>query len=218
MRKLALATAATIALVGASAPAQASAFTGFYFGADIGYGFGDANQERYGNLGGPLAFTQADADLDGFVGVVHAGYAWPIGASWALGIEGDVGIADLTGDDGGSGGDINEWAGDMTASVRARLGVMVGATTQLFVTGGWAWADYDADILNAPTSTRSHTFSGYTLGGGLDFMVSSTMSVRAQYRYTDYDADNVSFAPPELYYVEAGPTTHVISLGASWHF
>lgn len=217
MKKFALATAAVIALAGASLPAQAAGFTGFYLGGDIGYGWGDANQTRFSNVGGPFTFTQPDAELDGFVGVIHAGYAWPLGSKWALGIEGDVGIADITGDDGGGGGDINEWAGDLTASLRARLGVMVGANTQLFLTAGWAWADYDANVLNAPTSTRSHTFSGYTVGGGIDVMVGTNLSVRGQYRYTDFDADRVTFAPAEAYDIQAGPSTHVLSLGLSWH-
>lgn len=198
-------------------PAQAD-WTGFYAGAHAGYAWGDANQTRFSNVGGPFIFTQADADLDGGAYGFHLGGNFALGGAFIGGIEGDYGWNTASGDDGGSGGDTNEWEATSQGSIRARLGYLSSEQTLLYLTGGYTWLAADANVTNAPTSSRSHDFSGYILGAGADVMVTETLSFRLQYTYSDFEEDRVTFAPAELYDVEAGPTLHALTVGLSYHF
>jgi outer membrane immunogenic protein len=198
--------------------AAAAPFTGFYLGGSAGYGWGDANQSRFSNVGGPFVFTQDDASLDGWTFGAIAGHNWTLGGgTWVFGVEGNWDFGGPSGDDAGSGGDINEWEQNWEASLRLRGGVLVNPNALLYATAGYSWADYDANVLNAPTSSRSHSFDGWTIGAGGEFVLAPNLTGRIQYRYTDYSADRVTFAPDEGYDIEAGPSLHNLSLGLAYH-
>lgn len=210
------AAAAGVALF-MSAGVQAAPFNGFYLGVEAGGGWGDANQTRYGNIGGAPVFTQADASLDGAVYGVYAGRDWSIGPKWIFGIEGNWDASSIAGDDNGSGGDINEWDQNWEASLRARVGVLLAPGTLLYATTGYSWADFDANVLNAPVSSRSNTFGGWTLGAGIECALAPNLTGRVQYRYNDYSSEDVSHAP-ETYYIVAGPTVQTLAVGLGWSF
>ncbi|MFM9865223.1 MAG: outer membrane beta-barrel protein [Micropepsaceae bacterium] len=214
MKKILLATAATVLL---SAPAMAAPYNGFYLGASAGYGTGDANQTRFGAVGGPFVSTQNDASIDGWTFGVLAGHNWTVGGNVVLGLEGNWDFGGPSGDDGGSGGDINEWEQSWEASLRARLGLLVTPSTLIYGTVGYSWAEYDANVLNAPVSSRSHTFADWTYGAGIETQLTPSMTARFQYRHTDYSAERVTFAPAELYDIEAGPSTDHFSIGIAFH-
>jgi len=210
------ATAALFIGAADAAPSPAP-FTGLYMGIDGGYGWGEANSEHYGLIGGPLNFTQADADIDGFLVGGHLGYDWRLGPNWVFGLEGGVRYAGVKGDDGGSGGDVNELSGNWDASVTAHVGVMMGKGSMLYALGGFTWLDADSNVNNAPTETVSETFSGWTLGGGLACSMSPSMTWRLQYRYSDYDEEVLTF-PVNNYDMATGPTMHELTVGVSWSF
>lgn len=215
MKKLLLATAAAALL---SAPAIATPYDGFYLGGNVVYSTGDANQTRYSNVGGPFVFTQNDASIDGWAVGIIAGHDWTVSGNLVIGLEGNWDFGGPSGDDAGSGGDTNEWDQTSEASLRARLGFLVSPSTLIYGTVGYSWAEYDANVLNAPTSSRSHTFDDWTYGLGVETALTASMTARFQYRHTDYSADRVTFAPAEAYDIEAGPTTDNFSLGFAFHF
>lgn len=217
MKKTIVTLAVAASAFALAAPAMTAPFSGFYVGVSTGYSTGDANQQPFSAVGGPFVFTQADAELDGWGAGVFAGYNYKV-SNWILGLEGNWDWTDVSGDDRGSGGDINEWEQNWEASVRAKVGYQVLDDLVLYATGGYSWSDFDANVLNAPTSSRSHQFDGWTAGAGAELQIASNVTARLQYRYTDYSDDRVTFAPAEGYDIQAGPQIHNVSVGISYHF
>lgn len=212
MKKALFAAAAVLAM---SATAQASQFTGFSIGVDAGYNFADANQTRFANIGGPFIFTQGDAELTGWSYGVHGSYGFDAGSGFILGAELAAGFNDMRGDDRGLGGDKNEVAAKYDAALIGSAGVMISPTALLYVQAGWSFLSADSNVLNAPTESVSQTYNGPTVGAGLAFTVGSAMTMRVNYRYTDYSEERVSH-PINLYDVETGPTSHMIGIGLSY--
>lgn len=210
MNKFALAIAAACLAV----PALAAPYDGFYVGGSVGYGTGDANQTRWsGAHGAPLTNIQADAELDGWTFGAFAGHNWTHGGM-VLGVEGNWDFGGPVGDDGEP--ERNEWAQNWEASLRGRAGFLLNPTTLLYATAGYSWADYDGNVLNAPTSSRSNTFGGWTYGLGLEFGLGTNMTGRVQYRHNEYDAERVDFTP-DFYDIEAGPSIDHFSVGLAFH-
>jgi len=145
-------------------------WTGFYVGAQVGYGFSD-NGDDNPFFNGTNTFVGADGftyrvdnngffnddDEDGFLLGAHAGYNVQFG-SFVVGVEGDIEWADIGGDNNGftvtridpvTGAAI---AGPFTlsrgsdlefiGSLRARIGFAFDRTL-IYATGGLAFASFD---------------------------------------------------------------------------
>jgi outer membrane immunogenic protein len=196
--------------------ASAAPFSGFYVGASVGHSSGDANQTRFSAPGGPFIFTQNDAEIDGWGAGVFAGYNHKMG-NWLVGLEGNYDWKDVSGNDNGLGGDINELEQNWEASIRAKLGYQVYDDLVLYATGGYSWSDFDSNVLNLPTESVSNTFDGWTAGAGAELQVATNVTARLEYRYTDYSDDRVPL-PINGYDLEVGPEIHNVSVGLSYHF
>jgi outer membrane immunogenic protein len=83
------------------------------------------------------------------------------------------------------------------ASARARIGFLATPSVLVFVTGGVSWLHTEITSDCGPIScftdtykptelTRSTTWSGWTVGGGIEAMLTANWIVRAEYRYADY--------------------------------
>ena len=206
--------AAALAMSSGTALADATAFAGHYIGVDVGYGFGEANSERWGATPA-YGLTQLDADLNGVSFGAHAGHNMLLGTMWIIGVEAGVNYSGLEGDDNGSGGDNNEFTADWEASLQAHVGFSINNHTMLYATGGYSWLGGDSNVTNAPIESVSETFSGWTVGGGVEVMLAPNLSGRLQYRHTNYDAENLFF-PLQPYNMETGPSVDEVSVGVSW--
>jgi len=149
----------------------------------------------------------------------YAGYNFQIGSRWVVGVEGDGGLADKTTTLGGliypgggspffitgRGDDSFSVKTSWDASIRGRLGFLASSTLLVYGTGGAAWqrvvATSTCGVLSACTGpgafapatfTDSTTKSGYTVGAGLEAMVSDHWLVRAEYRYSGFGTINNS--------------------------
>jgi outer membrane immunogenic protein len=102
MKKLFLATTAFVALAAGSAgaadmtarpytaappPAPIYTWTGMYWGANIGYSWGQSKNDR--TLFGLGVTARESQDLDGVIGGVQTGYNYQFGA-WVWGLETDI--------------------------------------------------------------------------------------------------------------------------------
>ena len=153
----------------------------------------------------------------GFAGGVFVGYNWQAPDSpFVLGIEGDVygtPAKKSTRDNvvwGGVGGvdEIRIKAkNDLAWSVRGRAGFATGPFMP-YITGGYAG-------LSAKTSltlfddvgnkrSKTNTYSGWTFGGGLDFMMTQAMVFGAEFRHANYGAKTVMFSYPGVGAVPTG--------------
>jgi outer membrane immunogenic protein len=88
------------------------------------------------------------------------------------------------------------------ATARLRLGTAIGAQAMAYVTGGAALGkveynvvtDYVGDAFRYPGSLSKNRL-GWTVGGGMEFGLSSNMSLKAEYLYFDL-GDNTIIANP----------------------
>ena len=170
-----------------SAPVTVYDWSGLYVGGTVGYGWSDVHIQ----LDGPAA---SDPDGDGIVAGAYGGYNYAFPNNVVIGVEADIVYTDI--DDDAPlflTAPLENWTSDIEwmASIRARLGYVVADRNLLFVTGGWAWAEFEGKIYNdlAATSFResySSTFDGWTVGvgGGRAFM--NNLIARLEYRYSDF--------------------------------
>ena len=66
----------------------------------------------------------------------------------------------------------------------------------------------------------SHTRVGYTVGGGIDYAFTNNVSVRAEYRYTDFGSftDNLTNSTGGVINVSHRETDNRVQAGVSYKF
>ncbi len=157
-------------------PAPISNWSGAYLGATANYDWG-----RFTGNGG-------DRDADGFGGGLYGGYNFQSG-QLVYGAEADVNLGDEKGSAGtGPLGESLRGKQGVNGSIRARVGYDMNPFL-LYGTGGLAISDNK--VSNA-TSSDSATALGYTVGAGVEAMVTNNITARVEYRYSDYQ--NKDFA------------------------
>lgn len=206
------------------APAPIFTWTGFYVGANIGYGFGASNTNVGSLVLPPPATANHFANWNGGVsqggGVLGGGQ---IGFNWqalpwlVAGVEADFQAADIKSTlntigtmppgNGGTtqfaqitGGSRLDWFG----TVRARLGVTIAPTLLLYATGGLAYGDVKnaaaAVVVNSTGSTifgagaLNSVRTGWTAGAGAEWAFAQNWSAKLEYLYTDLGSSNVPLA------------------------
>jgi len=142
-------------------------WTGFYIGANAGYA--DFDAAHFGD--------DTDlATLNGWQGGVQAGYNAQFD-SIVLGVEADLSAAGII-----EGSDTDHWDADdginALATLRGRLGFAVGDLL-LYGTAGLAVANLDVD-------DQAQTIGGWVAGVGAEYMVSETVSLKAEYLYANF--------------------------------
>lgn len=194
MKKYLLASVAALGLVAAGAASAADlpsrkgpvvapayippvfSWTGFYVGANAGYGWGNVNANGFANVG----------DLDGFIGGGQVGYNYQMG-QFVLGLEADLQGADLSsGDNLGLINVKTEYFG----TVRARLGFAIDRWMP-YITGGWAYGNVKTSIPSlAFSSDKTHT-GGWAVGGGVEYAITNNIIAGVEYLYVDLGEKSV---------------------------
>jgi outer membrane immunogenic protein len=159
-------------------PAVVQSWTGFYVGANGGYGWGRWDSNSLAAIFPDGVTTNADPNVSGWFGGVTAGYNWQTSQQWVLGIEGDFDWSGERASDSASGTtsaispigtglcDIhapctltttttsaNEWRKEWFATVRARAGYLIDPTWLVYGTGGIAFAGAKFSSSSTTTST-----------------------------------------------------------------
>ncbi len=186
-------------------PPPSPIWTGFYVGPNLGGGW----KASYGN-NNTLA---PDADMPGRVyvlpgsanssadsGVVgggQIGYSYLFGSLVVAGAEADIQGASI-----GSGGNTapilsSPFAPGATlalapagsnfsipwfGTVRGRGGILALPTLLVYITGGFAYGEVHGDV-----TALSNTRTGWSAGGGIEWMFLPDWSVKAEYLYVDLD-------------------------------
>lgn len=178
------------------------AWSGFYLGANAGYGFSTgAHRPACAAFGGGActALPALDTAADGFVGGGGFGYNQQIGR-FLGGIEADIQYADLTrtvtltGVAPVAGGAPAALYGatqslDYLGTVRARIGYIANRLV-VFGTGGFAYGDVQ---VRQTVTTGGATFAagrqttglGYAAGAGLEYAVTPNVTAKAEALYYD---------------------------------
>jgi outer membrane immunogenic protein len=197
------------------APAPAPvlpSWTGFYVGAHVGAAWQHLSS---GGIEDPNGFL-ASGNLSGgsdtkAIGGFQAGYNWQFAPRWVAGFEGDFSWTSLhdhreanpilspTGVPAGPNAIValdakTPWL----ASARARFGYTGWLdNTMFYLTGGAAWTniEYSALFQTSPPLNQANpgntaTKSGWVIGAGTEWMVTSKFLVRAEYLYYGIDSGN----------------------------
>lgn len=256
------------------APQVVDSWTGFYAGVSLGGRLSDSNWSTTclspgapGAAGCPLNLAAQNGlrfptdNPSGFSSATfrpagYLGYNWQIG-TWVVGAEGDFawgkssnsmkgipGAENLivTASPGGDTASVREtW----DASLRARVGVLVGSNVLLYATGGASWIHMEVEAycgtarpigwcagpaggvsnLNK-TSSESATRVGWTLGGGAEAMLWSNWLTRIEYRYADYGTFGYTLFPGagacgvgcDTISAETRLRTHTVLVGFAYKF
>ncbi|MBS7540287.1 outer membrane protein [Ancylobacter lacus] len=216
-------------------------WTGFYLGANAGYGGGDFDYP-YSAYAGPFdASGSIDTNASGFLGGGQIGYNFQLDNNVVVGVEADImwsgidgevsgntslyAFDDYVGSLGTKVGSEVEWFG----TVRARLGY---AWDQLLVygTGGLAYGSVKSHAsLSLQDDSGAQVFSGslsndevewgWTIGGGLEYALNSNWTFKTEYLYVDLGNQNYSWAGDGAgLSTEVETKFHVVRAGLNYKF
>jgi outer membrane immunogenic protein len=210
-------------------------WTGFYFGANLGYARGYASQGitacRAGaTICGGSVFELTDS-TSSVLGGVGAGANWQTG-NGVFGIEGDfqgmsqsasnaMTINDTNGViNGGIVTALSSQKVSSFATLRGRIGVASGRSL-FYVTGGgvfWNWSS-NLTVTGLGTASLSHFQPGGALGGGIDVVITDAWTVRAEYLYlqTTLMSDTPFASRPDVV-VNSRIHDNVFRLGVNYMF
>ena len=177
-------------------------WTGFYAGLNIGGGWdaGNGNSNAWNLYGMNGGVTNGMSG--GVIGGGQVGYNYQLNGLGGAGSLGGMGLlvgaeADFQGSSMGSNGNGGNYYyfgnyGSRTGvsvpwfgTVRGRLGLTVMPTLLIYGTGGFAYADVSRNGGLLGWNNGSTTQTGWTAGGGAEWMFMPNWSAKAEYLYTD---------------------------------
>lgn len=169
-------------------PAPVMTWTGCYIGANIGGAFGDLSVTVNGG--------EASSNGSGFAGGGQIGCDYQFSGGWVLGIRNmyDWTGNSKTGTVGGgplAGGVVNfhnQWFDTLTG----RLGYSWQAPWLLYFQGGAAWGHTSTDINfgGVQVGQTSSTRTGWTIGGGIEWMFMPHWSAFLEGNYMDFGGNS----------------------------
>ncbi len=147
------------------------------------------------------AATTGQANVDGFIGGGQIGYNYQFDRSWLVGLEADIQYSAQRGSQSGcsaAGCPLGSAFGSASTALkwfgtaRGRLGWLPTDRILLYVTGGLVYGQVETSYLSGisgvallPANT-SIWRAGWTVGGGVEGVLSDRWTVKAEYLYADY--------------------------------
>jgi outer membrane immunogenic protein len=238
MKKLAVAlcalAATTVAASAADMPMKAytkapavvvpvMSWTGFYIGAEGGYGWGRDN------FNFPVSLTTTNRfDTSGGIAGGVVGFNWQApGTNWVFGVEGNFDWANIRG---------SAPCPNPAFSCRSNLNEIFTGTGRigyawssvlLYAKGGYAWTNDRSEAVIVATQVVGETANrvgrdGYTVGAGAEWMFAPSWSAKVEYDYYSFDTKAVNFNTPAGVFVEpvslARYSVNAIKAGINYHF
>ncbi len=232
-------------------PPPAYSWTGWYVGVNLGGSLGKANDTAtYGVPAVPFPPGSTSADLDGIIGGGQIGYNWQAN-SWLFGLEADIqgsseraaayrsGTVVTTIPGAGlftNTGVLNDeeklpWFG----TVRGRLGLLASPTWLFYVTGGLAYGEIRSTesltvtttpfgggtTTAAASATSNATRAGWTIGAGVEGVISGAWTAKLEYLYMDFGTFNSAFAGLGIFApvnLSTHVTDNIVRVGLNYHF
>lgn len=181
-------------------------WTGFYIGGHAGWAAVEEVRSVVTDpTGGFPAGFRFCCDRDGFIGGAQAGFNWQV-QKWVFGIEGDWSWTNSEAHKHPAstlvpGLVMNAFATDnWYATLTGRIGYAHG-NWLIYGKGGAAWLNSDrgAVINGVPVAgtvtvaTRTDTFTGWTLGAGIEWALGMHWSAKVEYNYMDLGTNRLDF-------------------------
>jgi opacity protein-like surface antigen len=177
--------------------AAAPAWTGFYIGAHVGGVWTDLRTTdvdgAWGNPGDQFYNTTA-----GILGGGQVGYNFQYG-SFVFGTEADFGGLGVSNNQtafGKGSGYFSRLDDGFYTDVTGRLGYAAGPAL-LYVKGGWAYFDGSVSINDTVKHYAASVsgLDGWTFGGGIEYKLSPSWSVKGEYRLFDFGSVTETLYP-----------------------
>jgi len=171
-------------------------WSGFYAGVYGGY-----NWITAGVMSGP----DID-DANGVDGGAYVGFNREISNNFVLGLETMGGFSAADGATAGTS--INQ---DWEASLRARMGYAF-EQNMIYGLAGLAASAFEFEN---PTGSTTNTHLGWTVGAGVETMLSNNIAARLEYGYSDYSKESYNIGGTST---NIDPTSHSLKLGIGLKF
>jgi outer membrane immunogenic protein len=212
-----------------SAPAYT--WTGCYVGGNLGGAWDHISTERIGQVTNPVTPQDFGSDSgSASVGGIQGGCDYQINSSWVLGIrgQGDWGkINSSHSEPPFPTFSYNTSANDF-ATITGRIGYILLPQTLLYVQGGWAHTHDHLDVTIPTVGFLSEfadvDFSGWTVGGGVEWAITPYLSLFAEYNYLGFDTKTVTFTigptavPPGPDIINHTQNVQTALVGANFRF
>lgn len=221
---------------------------GFYAGANGGYSwtetdttnsFLDTGGSVFGLPPDTLAprqrffDTPASGSLDGAFGGFQIGFNRQL-SHLVIGIEADIQAGDMEEKTIGVGplGPTTRTKAEVEyfGTVRGRLGYAIGKSL-LYATGGFAYAHAEGTLSitpgfpNAPLGPAfvdkdSGTYFGYAIGGGIEHMLTDSISIKAEYIHLDFGEETFKYTLgiDSRAQADVDLTADIVRGGINFHF
>ena len=179
-------------------------WSGFYGTVSGGYAGIELNGSQE-NISGTSTDNASD---DGALFGLGLGFNHDMG-DFVFGLDGDISL--LTNENRLQMKETVDADDDWFATARLRAGYDMGGTL-LYATGGLAAlsADFDAD-----GDSHGETFLGWTAGGGIEHMMTESISIKAEALYADFGSSNFTLAGDET---DIDADMVVVRAGISFRF
>jgi outer membrane immunogenic protein len=177
-------------------PPPPMTWTGCYIGANVGGAFGDASAT--------FNFGEVSTNGSGFAGGGQIGCDYQFAGPWVIGFRnmfdgtsnkrsGTVGAGPLAGTVVNFN---NQWFDTLTG----RLGYAVAPAWLLYFQGGAAWGhtSTNATFAGVQTGQLSTTRTGWTIGGGVEWMFAPHWSAFLEGNWMDFGSRSGTVVTPNL--------------------
>ena len=235
MKRILLATVAVAALGSASAlaadlpqrPAYKAApvmmappptWTGCYVGGNIGGAFGDAS------VSGPDGGT-VSTNGSGFAGGGQVGCDYQFSGGWVIGFrnmfDGTSNKKSGTFATGSLAGDVANFNNQWFDTLTARLGYAVVPNWLLYFQGGAAWGHTSTNVTfnGLQIGQTSNTKTGWTIGGGAEWMFAPHWSAFLEGNYMDFGSNSGNVTVNAVVFPVTGKATETtVLVGVNYRF
>ena len=176
-------------------------WTGCYIGGNVGGGWDRFSAGEVAFAGVPTPFVPYGGNEgSSIVGGGQIGCDYQFASQWVIGIQGQADFGTITSSNAVAAfpGVNAQFKLKNIETLTGRVGYAVVPAVLAYVKGGAAWANANgAAVVPAlgglVGETADFTMTGYTVGGGLEWMFAPGWSVFGEYNYMNFGTKNVNF-------------------------
>jgi outer membrane immunogenic protein len=179
-------------------------WTGCYIGGNLGGGWDRFTAGEAGFAGVPTPYTDYGPNRgSSFVGGGQIGCDYQFASNWVVGIQGQAEFGPIKSTNAVAAfpGINAQFKVKNIETLTGRLGYTVTPAVLAYVKGGAAWANTNgaaATFAGVIAESADFTMTGYTVGGGLEWMFAPGWSLFGEYNYMNFGTKNVNFASTGL--------------------
>jgi len=206
---------AGVALMAGASAAQANDWNGVYAG--IGIGIGAVVHDVDVNVPIiPAAIGVDGIGGEGFFGTLVVGMDHVLNGNIVVGGFAEYDFSNIETEINITGAPDLDIEQESAWGLGVRAGMLVSPETLWYVSLGYTQTTFDGPtIAGLPAPLRIDDFDGYFIGVGAESQIGNNLSLRGEYRYTQYQ-DETIFSVPGTVSADLEPSTHTGRLVLSY--